>query len=53
MALDISKSRFALDIGYSSDSPLCLAYIECDENMPVYPMYEEGKIIAREISGNK
>ncbi len=52
-ALDISESKLALEIGYSSDSPLCLAYLECDENMPVYPMYEEGKIIAREISQNK
>ena len=53
VALDITNSRLAEIIGYSSDSPLCLAYMECDENLPIYPMYEEGKIIAREISGNK
>lgn len=53
VALDITNSRLAEIIGYSSDSPLCLAYMECDESLPVYPMYKEGKIIAREISENK
>lgn len=49
MAVDITETSFADEIGYRGKTPLCLMLKGADESSPLFEMYKQGEKIAKII----